>query len=302
MGLGSGYFDANVNVSIDINIGERMINMRFAVSAGHGPETPGKRSPDGMNEHDFTYPTAEYVVQYLNEYESVEILRVYAKDRDVPLAERTSKANSWGANLYISIHGNAYGSDWNDAHGIETLVYSASTSSSNGFNVASRVHAALIREAGLFSRGIKVRPDLWEMRSTKMPSFLCECGFYTNRTEKALMATAAFQQKCARGIVNGVAAYYGLKKKVVAPPPIIETPINKEPAKRIYRVQIGAFSSKANAQRLEQQAEAKGFRDAFVTLDGRLYKVQLGAYSNYDNAKRQLDLAKSRGFKDAFLS
>jgi hypothetical protein len=96
--------------------------LKIVISAGHGPETPGKRSPDGFREFSFTYPTAEYVCQYLNEYENVQILKVYDKNRDVPLSERTNKANSWGADLYQSIHANAFGNDWNDAHGIETLV------------------------------------------------------------------------------------------------------------------------------------------------------------------------------------
>lgn len=278
--------------------------MKIAVSGGHGPSTPGKRTPDGFKEFQFNYPTAELVCTYLLEYQNVQVLRVYEATRDVPLAERTSKANSWGADLYVSIHFNAAGpGGWYDAaHGIETLVYSSSTSSSNGFSVGTKVHAKLISATGLFSRGIKARPDLWELRATNMAAFLAECGFMTNRAEAALMKTAAYQQKCARAIVDGIAAQYSLKKKVITPPPVKNPVAAPPPAKgTIYRVQLGAFGVKANAERLEKQAEAKGFSDAYINQEGKLYKVQIGAFSSKANADKQVALAKSRGFKDAWI-
>jgi N-acetylmuramoyl-L-alanine amidase len=273
------------------------------VSGGHGPATPGKRTPDGFKEFQFNYPTAELVCKYLLEYQNVEVLRVYEATRDVPLAERTSKANSWGANLYVSVHYNAVGDGWNDAAGgIETLVYSTSTSSSNGYNIARTVQDHLIQATGLKNRGVKARPDLWEMRSTKMPAFLCECGFMSNHNEAALMKSAAYQQKVARAIVDGIAAHYSLKKKVITPPPVNKPVAAPPPAKgTLYRVQLGAFSVKANAERLEKQAEDKGFVDAYINQEGKLYKVQVGAFSNKANAERQLGLAKSRGFKDAWI-
>lgn len=53
----------------------------------------------------------------------------------------------------------------------------------------------------------------------------------------------------------------------------------------LYKVQVGAFSSKANADKLLAQAKEKGF-DAIEVKVGNLYKVQLGAYANRDNAEK----------------
>ncbi len=51
----------------------------------------------------------------------------------------------------------------------------------------------------------------------------------------------------------------------------------------LYKVQIGAFKVKANADSLASSAEAKGF-DMIVVLKDGLYKVQIGAFSSKDNA------------------
>lgn len=273
------------------------MTLRISISAGHGPDTPGKRSPDGFREFQFTYPTAEYVCKYLQEYENVQILRVYEKNRDISLAERTNKANKWGADLYQSIHGNAYGTTWNSAHGIETLVYSLS-SSNEGYTVAQKVQTALIQATGLTNRGIKARPDLWEMRKTKMAALLCECGFYTNQNEKSLMATASYQQKVARAIVNGIADYYNLKKKATANAPT--TPVKTPSSGNLYRVQIGAFSVLKNAEDLEKVAKKSGF-STVIKNEEHLYKVQIGAFNRKENAEKFLKLAKKKGFKDAFI-
>src|SRR5690606_28846364 len=99
--------------------------MKIVIDAGHGPETPGKRSPDGsLREYQFNSAVARYVIDELKEYENVKLLSTHRDDRDVPLKERTDTANAWGAELFVSIHANAAGDGgWNSAQGIETFVY-----------------------------------------------------------------------------------------------------------------------------------------------------------------------------------
>lgn len=270
---------------------------RFVISAGHGANTPGKRTPDGYREHQFNYPTAQYVADYLNDYENVQILKVYESVRDVPLSERTHRANSWGADLYLSIHYNAYGSGWNNANGIETLVYNQSNSNV-GYKVAKEVHPRVIKATGRSNRGIKSRPDLWEMRKTAMGALLIECGFMTNREEANLMKSDSYRRKVARAIVDGLADYYNLRKKKASEP--IPKP-NKPSNGNLFRVQIGAFSSYRNAKDYEKLAETKGFTDAFTSKEGNLYKVQIGAFSKYEGAVEMRNRAISKGFKGAWI-
>ena len=100
--------------------------MKIAVDAGHGLHTPGKRTPDGsLREWQSNHKVAEKVVKKLSEYEGVISFRTDdpTGERDVPLNERTDKANREKADLFVSIHANANGSTWNEAQGIETFVY-----------------------------------------------------------------------------------------------------------------------------------------------------------------------------------
>lgn len=276
---------------------ERFV-IRIVISGGHGPETPGKRSADGFREFQFNYPTAEYVDQYLREYEGVSILKVYDKNRDVPLAERTHKANQWKADLYLSIHANAFGfGAWEASNGIETLVHSTS-SISEAFKVAKIIQKELISKTGRKDRGVKARPNLFELKNTEMPAVLAECGFMTNKEERELLEQSNYQKQCARAIVNGVADYYNLKKKsIVAPKP-------KKPNQStgsLYKVQVGSFGSAENAQDLVNQLKRDGF-DSYYALDNGLFKVQSGAFSIYENAKIRVNQLKEKGYKDAWIT
>src|SRR5690606_23064088 len=100
--------------------------MKIVIDAGHGPDTPGKRSPDGsLREYQFNSAVARYVADKLfGGYEGIEILMTHDDSRDVPLKERTDRANAWKADLFVSIHANAAGdgTSWNSAQGIETFV------------------------------------------------------------------------------------------------------------------------------------------------------------------------------------
>lgn len=68
----------------------------------------------------------------------------------------------------------------------------------------------------------------------------------------------------------------------------------------LYRVQVGAFSKRENADNQLKAVKAKGF-DAFITQVDGLYKVQVGAYSVKENAEAQLARVKAAGF-DAFIT
>ena len=72
-----------------------------------------------------------------------------------------------------------------------------------------------------------------------------------------------------------------------------------EPA-TLYRVQVGAFKSKANADKQLEKVKAAGFDTYMVQVDG-LYKIQTGAYAKKANAEAQLKKVTAAGF-DAFIT
>jgi N-acetylmuramoyl-L-alanine amidase len=187
--------------------------MRIVIDAGHSFSTPGKRSPDGsLREYQFNSAVARYAADRLfTGYEGVDIMLTHDDSRDVPLKERTDRANAWKADLFVSIHANAYGDGgWNDAKGIETYVYT--TRPAAALRLAEAVHRNLIRATGRPDRGVKTA-NFHVLRETKMTAILVECGFMTNREEAELLKSDAYRRKCAEAIVTGIVETYGLRPK-----------------------------------------------------------------------------------------
>lgn len=85
------------------------------------------------------------------------------------LAQICADANTWGADLFLSIHFNAGGGD-----GYEALVYG-----SNRIGLG-QVFEKHVLAAGQNSRGVKLRPDLYVLRNTAMPAILNEGAFVDN--------------------------------------------------------------------------------------------------------------------------
>jgi|SRR5690625_1698715 len=64
---------------------------------------------------------------------------------------------------------------------------------------------------------------------------------------------------------------------------------------KLYKVQIGAFGNKKNADNLAKKAKSKGF-DQYIVKEKGLYKVQIGAFSKKSNADALANKAKKAGF------
>lgn len=54
----------------------------------------------------------------------------------------------------------------------------------------------------------------------------------------------------------------------------------------LYRVQVGAFRVKENAEKMLQRLRGDGYDDAYIKVQDGLYRVQVGAFRNKDNAQR----------------
>lgn len=71
-------------------------------------------------------------------------------------------------------------------------------------------------------------------------------------------------------------------------------------SKILYRVQVGAFSVKANADKYAKEIKSKGF-EALVKKIDNLYKVQCGAYSVKKNAEALVSELSKAGYKNAII-
>lgn len=178
--------------------------MKIMIDAGHGPETKGKRSPDGrLREFHFNAPVADEVKKQLMAIGHTVIFS-HLPNQDVPLHERTALANRLKVDFFISIHANAFGTAFNDTSGIETFTYPNPSSATK--NLAAIIHQALLLSTGRKNRGLK-QADFAVLRDTWMPAVLIECGFMTNMEELALLKSDGYQKRCARAIAFAVDCY-----------------------------------------------------------------------------------------------
>lgn len=186
-----------------------------AVDDGHGMKTAGKRTPlfpDGsyMPENAYNRAVASYLMDALKRC-GFRVLAVAPGDEDTSLQTRVKRANDAKADAYISIHANAFGSDWNDANGVESWIYEKADAKTVDFG--GKVHEALVKACGRKNRGLKKSADLYVLRATKMPAVLIEGGFMTNREEAKLLLSEDYRTQCAEGICKGVCSYFGVTYK-----------------------------------------------------------------------------------------
>jgi N-acetylmuramoyl-L-alanine amidase len=189
--------------------------VKIMLDAGHGLNTPGKRSTDGsLHEWSFNSVVAKYVADLLAQYENTTTY--FAHDVtgavDIPLQQRTDKANKLGVDAYISFHANAGDSK---ARGLETYIHPVCPPATVALGKA--IHESLIKITGVLDRGLK-RADFQVLRETKMNAVLIEHEFMTNAQSLALLKSDDFRHKCAQGTVNALVSFYGLKKKAAPQP------------------------------------------------------------------------------------
>lgn len=246
--------------------------MKIMLDAGHGYNTPGKRSPDGMREYEFNRAVANNASQLLVNYKNVTVYFSHSDQEDVSLQERTDKANRLNVDIFVSIHANAYGTGgWNNVGGIETYVYP--TKPPLAYQLAQKIQRNLVLSTGLENRGVRTA-DFHVLRETKMDAVLAECGFMTNREEVKLLRSETYRKTVAEAIVKALADQFKLQpipKANSTPAPATaptksSAPTTKKSAGGRYKVQAGAFDNEQNATELAEQLRKAGF-DAYIDSD-----------------------------------
>lgn len=230
--------------------------VKIAITAGHYMGTPGKRclkalDPKETREWQLNDRIADKVEKLLGGYAGAEIIRTddTTGQKDISLTARTNAANNFGADFYLSIHHNA-GIKGGDGGGIVAYIHKNACAESALWQKA--LYDALVEATGL--RGNRAKPlaaaDFHELRETKMPAVLLELGFMDSRSDVPVILTEEYADKCAEAIVSVIVRQWNLQKVEEAP---------------LYRVQIGAYRVKANAEKTLAKAHSAGFSDAYIT-------------------------------------
>ncbi len=213
---------------------------------GHGGEKDGAIGPGGLREKELALQIARRVAARLKQ-QGGRVILTRTRDVAVALAQRAAIANAQRADLFVSIHLNAMpGAARAHARGVETYFLSADASDASAKVVAARenadrlagepepdrsdpvagilqdladtealsessrlaqaVHARLVHGLGAEDRGVKQAP-FYVLAGARVPAVLVEVGFVSNAAEARKLATPAYQDRIARAIADGVAAW-----------------------------------------------------------------------------------------------
>lgn len=269
---------------------------KLALNAGHGLYTAGKRctkalDPNETREWWLNDRIADGIEKILADYDGIEILRIddTTGKKDISLTSRTATANKWGADLWFSLHHNASKEKIFDGGGIVAFVHTSPSAESLTWQRA--FYDAVIGATGL--KGNRATPlakkNLAELRLTKMPAVLMECGFMTSTVDVPIILSEDYADKCAKAFAGVIIERAGLKKKAA-----VAVTATK------CRVQVGSFVVKAYANAMLNKLVKKGFTGYVktVTVDGKVrHRVQVGAFNNMSYATAMLSRLEAAGFK-----
>lgn len=167
----------------------------------------------------------------------VRLLHYY----DMPT--KVHNADKWGADLYIPIHTNAY-----NGKVTGTRIFSYDTTG-EGYKAAKAVYKYLAPVTPGTSENIKANSELYEVKYPAAPTVYCEVEFHdVYRAAKWIIENT---EAIAEAICMGVCDYFGVSYKV---------PTNKTADKtKMFKVQVGAFKERRNAEAMLQSLKAAGF-------------------------------------------
>lgn len=231
------------------------MSKKIYIDPGHGGDSIGA-TYKGRVEQDDTLRLAKRVRDFLKPYD-VEVKLSREGNTNPEIILRANEANDWGADYFASLHRNAIGP--NEAKGAEAWVYSKVSPTGETYKKAERVLDGLCKATGFVNRGVKrgapSYSDFGVNSLTQMDSCLYEVGFIDSDEDNKTFDSKfdAMAQAIAQGLAEAVDAE--LKD---APKP---------ESKTLYRVQVGAFYDKKNAEAYAAKARAEGF-DAFVAVAG----------------------------------
>jgi len=232
---------------------EKPRDVVIAIDAGHGGDDPGATGAAGTREKEITLAVARELKRLIDRQPGMSAVLTRDSDYFIPLKQRYQKAREAKADLFVSVHADAYSSG--DARGSSVWMLSArgatneaarwledrenradlvgGVSLDNKDNtlaavlldlsqgatleasgvVANQVLQALAK-VGPTHRGFVEKANFVVLRSPDVPSILVETAFITNPAEEKRLKNPEQRDKIAKAILDGVHSYF-----VAAPPP-----------------------------------------------------------------------------------
>lgn len=214
-----------------------------AIDAGHGGEDSGAPGPGRLREKDVVLKIAREVKKLFDREQGFRARLIRTGDYMIKLTARPARARSMKADVFVSIHADAFTN--RKAHGASVYVLSLEGASSTtadflakseneadlvgGVNLGDKedvlvgvltdlsmtstldsslsLGADVLKEIGKVARLHKKQVEqagFLVLKSPDIPSVLVETGFISNPGEAKKLSTPAYQKKMARAIFTGI--------------------------------------------------------------------------------------------------
>ena len=306
---------------------------KVVIDAGHGGKDPGRPNPNGILEKDIVLNIAlDLGKQLQNDGNEV----IYTRDRDLflTLRQRAKIANDADADLFISIHCNAFHDT--RVYGSETFVYGLHVNKAN-FEVALKENEVIFLEEDFEKNyqgfdpkvpesliGITLMQEEYLDQSILLASFIQDnfakklkrknrgvkqSGFWVlhNTYMPSVLIEAGFitnktegaylnSKKGQKEITSSI--FNAIKKYKTALGIAENLEVNYKPKNTIiYKVQIAA-----SRRKLELKSyNFKGLKDLSSVKEGKLYRYFYGSSYNYNEILKMKNIAISKGYKKSYI-
>jgi len=219
----------------------------IAIDAGHGGEDPGARGRRGSLEKNVTLSVARKVKELIDELPNMRGKLIRDGDYFIPLNMRVTKARKMNADLFVSIHADAFIKSNVRGSSVFALSENGATSSAarwlakkeneadliGGVNIAvkdkylartlldlsqtatindsMKLAKYVLNELGDINklhRGHVEQAGFAVLKSPEIPSILIETAFISNPREEKNLNSKSYQLKLAKAIVNGIQHYF----------------------------------------------------------------------------------------------
>lgn len=191
------------NIYIKILDPQLVYEKIVVVDAGHGGSDPGKPAGEGnyagMNEKEANLDISLKLEKLLSYHKDIKVYMTRTDDTYPTLQERCELANEVGADLFVSVHNNAFFSSYN---GTETLYYDPNNGTTKAF--ASIMQESTYSQVGTDNRGLRYRDDLYVLKHTTMPAVIVEVAYMTSPIDGPRLKEEDFINNAAIGIYNGI--------------------------------------------------------------------------------------------------
>ena len=207
---------SNVFSFIDllIFIMKQVSYMKILIDAGHGKNTPGKRSPNGVfREWAWNKDVAEKIVETL-QYKGYDALLINPEETDVPLSERVRRVNQYGKNsILVSIHVNALGNgtQWMTARKWSIWTTKGKTKSDTLatyiFNEAEKKWGKDHVRKDMSDGDVDYEKNFTVLYKTICPAVLIENFFMDNKEDYEYLCSPNSIYECTDVAVKGIIKY-----------------------------------------------------------------------------------------------